>query len=154
TNDGTIIEVNLTTLAQTTIATNGTRGDFVTVDPTNNTLLVTQSDAIVRISPGNFQSNKTNTSTAVTSSPNRSVSGQAVTVTASVSSVVSGSGTRAGTVTFYYDQQDAAHQIGSAKALSGGSATSDPITSLPAGSHTLYAVYGGDVAFNSSTGGV
>ncbi len=33
TNGGTVFEVNLTTNAQTLIASGGSRGDFVTVDP-------------------------------------------------------------------------------------------------------------------------
>ncbi|WP_435011411.1 PEP-CTERM sorting domain-containing protein [Tundrisphaera lichenicola] len=47
-NDGKVIEINLKTLAQTTIATGGSRGDFVTVDP-NGTLLLTQTDSIIRL---------------------------------------------------------------------------------------------------------
>jgi hypothetical protein len=54
TNDGRLVEVNLNTLAQTVIATGGSRGDFVTVDPTNDTLLVIQSDRIVRLSGASF----------------------------------------------------------------------------------------------------
>ena len=57
TNGGTVVEVNLATDAQgnhpqTLIASGGSRGDFVTVDPTNNTLLLTQSDRILRLTPG------------------------------------------------------------------------------------------------------
>ena len=48
TNGGTVYEVNLTTLAQTEIASGGSRGDFVTVDP-NGTLLLTQTDSIYRL---------------------------------------------------------------------------------------------------------
>jgi len=33
-NNGNVVEVNVNTLAQTIIATGGSRGDFVTVDPT------------------------------------------------------------------------------------------------------------------------
>ena len=50
TNDGRLLEVNLTTLAQTVVATGGSRGDFVTVDP-NGSLLVTQTDRIQRLTP-------------------------------------------------------------------------------------------------------
>ena len=53
-NDGRLIEINLTTLAQTVIGTGGSRGDFVTVDPSNNTLLITQSDRILRLSGASF----------------------------------------------------------------------------------------------------
>ena len=48
TNGGTVYEVNLSTLAQTLIASLGTRGDFVAVDP-NGTLLLTQTDSIYRL---------------------------------------------------------------------------------------------------------
>jgi|SRR6516164_698851 len=51
TNAGTVVEVNTTTLAQTVLATGGTRGDFVTVDPLNDTLLITQTDDILRLTP-------------------------------------------------------------------------------------------------------
>jgi hypothetical protein len=54
TNGGTVVEVNLNTLAQTTIATGGSRGDFATVDPSTNTLLLTQTDSIVRLNGASF----------------------------------------------------------------------------------------------------
>lgn len=52
TNDGRVVQIDLTTLTQTVIATGGSRGDFVTVDP-NGTLLITQTDRIMRLTPGN-----------------------------------------------------------------------------------------------------
>ncbi len=52
TNSGTVVEVNLATDAQTLIASGGSRGDFVTADPSNGTLLLTQSDRIIRLTPG------------------------------------------------------------------------------------------------------
>jgi DNA-binding beta-propeller fold protein YncE len=51
TNDGRFVQINLTTMAQTVIASGGSRGDFVTLDPSNGSLLVTQSDSILRLSP-------------------------------------------------------------------------------------------------------
>lgn len=54
TNSGQVFEINQTTLAQTLIATGGTRGDFVTVDPTNDTLLLTQTDKIFRLNGATF----------------------------------------------------------------------------------------------------
>ncbi len=51
TNAGQVFEVNLSTLAQTLIATGGSRGDFVTVDPTDGSLLLTQTDSVVRLIP-------------------------------------------------------------------------------------------------------
>ncbi len=51
TNGGTVVEVNLTTKVQTVIATGGSRGDFVTLDPSNDSLLLTQSTEIDRLTP-------------------------------------------------------------------------------------------------------
>jgi uncharacterized repeat protein (TIGR01451 family) len=51
TNGGTLVEINLTTKAQTVFASGGTRGDFVTVDPTNGALVVSQSDQLARLIP-------------------------------------------------------------------------------------------------------
>jgi hypothetical protein len=50
TNSGTLVEVDLTTLNQVVIATGGSRGDFVTVDP-NGSLLLTQTDSVLRLTP-------------------------------------------------------------------------------------------------------
>ncbi len=52
TNGGTLVEINLATDAQTLIATGGSRGDFATADPSNGTLLLTQTDSIMRLTPG------------------------------------------------------------------------------------------------------
>ena len=49
TNYGELIQVNLATNAQTVIGTGGSRGDFVTVDPPNGSLLLDQSDSILRL---------------------------------------------------------------------------------------------------------
>jgi hypothetical protein len=54
TNGGQVYEINQTTLAQTLIATGGSRGDFVTVDSTNDTLLLTQTDRIIRLNGASF----------------------------------------------------------------------------------------------------
>ncbi len=53
TNAGTVVEVNLTTGAQTIIAQGGSRGDFAVVDPNpnQNSVLLTQSDSVVRLAP-------------------------------------------------------------------------------------------------------
>lgn len=48
TNGGTVVEVNIATLAQTVLASGGSRGDFVTVDP-NGTLLLSQTDDVLRL---------------------------------------------------------------------------------------------------------
>jgi hypothetical protein len=49
TNAGDVVEINLATKAKTVIATGAARGDFVAVDPSNNTLLLTESGEIDRI---------------------------------------------------------------------------------------------------------
>ena len=49
TNGGRLVEIDLTTLMQTEIATGGSRGDFVKVDPNNDSLLLIQSDSILRL---------------------------------------------------------------------------------------------------------
>jgi hypothetical protein len=51
TNNGTVVEVNLMTNAQTLIAQGGSRGDFVSVDPYNGSLLLTQTDRVVDLIP-------------------------------------------------------------------------------------------------------
>jgi hypothetical protein len=48
-NNGTLVDVNLTTLSQTTIVTGGSRGDFVWVDSNNGSLLFTQTDSVLRL---------------------------------------------------------------------------------------------------------
>ena len=50
-NYGTLTLIDKTTLAQTVIADSGSRGDYVASDP-NGTLLVTQSNEIMRLSCG------------------------------------------------------------------------------------------------------
>jgi hypothetical protein len=57
TNSGNVYQIDLTTAALTLIASGGSRGDFVSVDP-NGTLLLTQTDSIVRLTApqgGGFQ---------------------------------------------------------------------------------------------------
>jgi hypothetical protein len=54
TNSGQLYEINLTTNAQTLIATGGSRGDFVSVDPLTNTLLITQTSIVQRLNGASF----------------------------------------------------------------------------------------------------
>ncbi len=49
TNSGTVIQVNLATSVQTLLATGGSRGDFVTVDPIDGSLLLSQTDRFIRL---------------------------------------------------------------------------------------------------------
>src|SRR5205814_888949 len=89
--------------------------------------------------------NKANTSSAVTSSVNPSVFGQAVTFTATVTATAPGTGTPTGTVIF----RDGGTPIGT-NTLSSGQATFTT-SSLSAASHTITVVYNGDANFNTST---
>ena len=50
-NDGRVIQVDLRTNAQTVIATGGSRGDLIAVDPSDGSLLLTQTDRILRLTP-------------------------------------------------------------------------------------------------------
>ena len=89
---------------------------------------------------------KANSSTAVTSSANPSVCGQAVTFTATVTAVAPGAGTPTGTVQFKTNGVN----FGGAVTLSGGSASSPALSSLAVGTLTVTAIYSGDSNFNSS----
>ena len=91
-------------------------------------------------------STKTGTTTTVASSKNPSNFGDQVTFTATVSPS-SGSGTPSGTVTFL----DGSNSLGTGTLDSSGHATFITST-LPAGSHTITASYGGDNTFAPSTG--
>src|ERR1043166_3738689 len=52
TNFGEVWEISLTDPSQKTlIAACGSRGDFIAVDPTSNSLMLTQSDRIKRLTP-------------------------------------------------------------------------------------------------------
>jgi hypothetical protein len=87
------------------------------------------------------------TTTSVISSDASSIYGDAVTFTATVTAT-SGTGTPTGTVQFFVDGS----AFGSPVALVGGSATSDALTALSAGDHTVYAVYSNsDGGFFSSS---
>ncbi len=46
---GVLYQYNLATTALTALTHGGSRGDFVTVDPTNGSLLLTQTDSILRL---------------------------------------------------------------------------------------------------------
>jgi hypothetical protein len=50
TNFGQVVEVDVSTKVQTVIATGGSRGDFLSVDPNGNSLLLTQTDSVLRLS--------------------------------------------------------------------------------------------------------
>lgn len=86
-----------------------------------------------------------NTTTIVSSTPNPSGVNQAVTFTATVSAIAPSTGTPTGSVTF----NDGATALGTG-ALSGGAATFTTFA-LTAGTHSITAVYSGDINFSGST---
>src|SRR5439155_9492889 len=48
THAGTVVELNLNSLAQTTLAEGGSRGDFISPDP-NGSFLLAQTDSLLRL---------------------------------------------------------------------------------------------------------
>jgi hypothetical protein len=101
------------------------------------TATVTNSDVCVI--------NQYSSTTTVTSSISQSVFGQAVTLTANVTST--GAAMPTGTVTFLLDGSTT---LGAAALNSSGQAIFTT-TGLPAGTHSITAVYSGDAAFIAST---
>jgi sugar lactone lactonase YvrE len=49
TNSGNFWQMNMSTNALTLLASGGSRGDFVSVDPSNGTLLITQTNSVLRL---------------------------------------------------------------------------------------------------------
>jgi hypothetical protein len=151
TNGGTLVEVNLATTTQTVMASGGSRGDFVTVDPSNDTLLVTQSDRILRLTPPSgagfaIPLHLVSTTTTLDATPKTSSFGQTVTLTAVVTTA--GTGTPTGTVSFTIDGQTQA-PVG--LIIAGGQDEATFSTkALEPGAHTITAVYNGDTYFASS----
>ncbi len=91
--------------------------------------------------------NQANTTTTVTSTANPAGVGQAISFVATVAAVAPGAGTRTGTVQFILDGAN----FGSPVTLVNGSASSASINSLAIGSHTVSAVYSGDINFAGGT---
>src|SRR5439155_4041334 len=95
--------------------------------------------------------NKANTSTAVSSSVNPSVPGQAVTFTATINITSPGGGTPSGTVQFQIDGSSAGSPVN--VSTSGGVTTASLSTaSLAGGTHSITASYSGDSSFTGSSG--
>jgi hypothetical protein len=90
------------------------------------------------------------TTTALTSSPNPSLFGESVTLSATVTKS-SGSGTPSGTVSFYLGTPSGTHSLLGTATLNSAANATFTTTSLPAGTDSLYAVYGGGGNFAAST---
>jgi hypothetical protein len=89
------------------------------------------------------------TALALSATPNPSTSGDQVTFTATVTTLVSGAGTPAGSVTFV--DQTTGDTLGMADLDSSGKASINTST-LASGSHTIVANYAGNVTFALSSG--
>jgi hypothetical protein len=50
-NNGTVVELDTRTLTQTVIATGGSRGDLAYADPNDDSVLLTQTDLVMRLTP-------------------------------------------------------------------------------------------------------
>ncbi|HEU5001873.1 MAG TPA: Ig-like domain repeat protein [Actinomycetota bacterium] len=98
--------------------------------------------------PGNQTVNKANSATAVASSLTPSFAGESVTFTATVTASPPGAGTPGGTVQF----EDGGSPVGSPATLNGSGVATVSTSGLSVGSHTITAVYGGNLNFNGSTG--
>jgi CSLREA domain-containing protein len=92
------------------------------------------------------------TSTAVTSSLNPSLVTQNVTFTATVTSTSGFAGPPTGTVTFKDGVNPITCSNVGGQALNGSGVATCQIATLPAGSHSITAVYPGDTNFTTSTG--
>ncbi len=98
-------------------------------------------------SPSNLTVGKDDVTVVLNSSNTTPVSGQAVNFTVNVGAQAPGSGTPTGTVQLKIDGTDS----GSPVALTGGSASFDPVTSLLAGNHTVAVAYSGDSSFKTGS---
>ena len=119
---------------------------------THSITAVYSGDTTYAISTSNVVSqvvNQASTTTALTSDPNPSVSGQSVTFTATIAAVSPGSGTPTGTVNFLDDTT----VIGTAEPLTAGVATFSTST-LTVATHSITAVYSGDPNFTTSPSSV
>ncbi len=148
TNGGTVVELNLETAAQTVIASGGSRGDFVAVDPYNGTLLLTQTDRIMRLVPGVFviPPHLLTTTSTLEVTPAISNLGQTVTLTAVVATA--GTGIPTGTVTFTIDGQ--AQAPVTLTEVGGLDQASFTISTLVPGTDAITATYSGDTTFAAS----
>jgi hypothetical protein len=90
--------------------------------------------------------NQAGTSAGMSADINPSVFGQAVQFTATVTATAPGAGTPTGTVQFRIDGSN----VGSPAVVASGVATST-VNNLPAGNHSVAAVYSGDTDFTTST---
>jgi sugar lactone lactonase YvrE len=148
TNGGTRVEVNLATAAKTTIATGGSRGDFVAVDPNDGTLLVTQTDRIMRVVPGVFAIPRLPTITALSALTASAALGQSITFTATVSDLLAGGAVPDGGTVTFSDQNGAI----ASETLLGGVAELTTMSLVP-GTNVVSASYGGTAEFAPSTTG-
>ena len=127
------------------VAAGDSKSATFTANATGSAVIHAPSGSLTGTDSGTITVTAGSTTTALSSSPDPSVFGQSVTFTATVSAVAPATGTPTGTVTF----KDGATTLGTGT-LSGGSA-SFSTNGLSVASHSITAVYGGDVNYNTST---
>ena len=99
-------------------------------------------------SPKNLTVAKAEVDVDITSSDTSTVTGEAVNFTATVGAEAPGGGSPNGTVQLRIDGVD----VGAPVALSGGTVSFPPVTSLGAGPHTVTAVYSGSSNYDGGQG--
>jgi hypothetical protein len=121
----------------------------VAVDGSGDIFIADHLAGVSELTPGiQVTVNPDRTTLSVRSSANTALPGQPISFTAAVTANAPGSGTPTGTVQFQIDGVN----FGPAVPLSGGIATSGPISTLALGSHVITAVYGGDPNDQGSAG--
>jgi hypothetical protein len=149
TPSGTITFKDGTTTLGTATLSNATASlptSFTTVGPHNLLALYSGDATFLPTTATLLEHVQSATTTALTSSPNPSVSGQTITLSAIVTPSTAGSGTPTGTVNFL----DNGAPAGSATLNASGVATLT-LSSLTTGTHTITANYGGDSNFAASS---
>jgi hypothetical protein len=147
---GTLSVLIGTTVVYTAPLTNGALNTTISTIPVGNYTFTVSYGGDANFStstsaPFSMVVNQASTTTTLNSTPNPSVSGQAVTLTAAVAVVSPGTGTPAGSITF----KDGGTTLGTVT-LSNGVATLS-VSSLAIGSRALTAAYGGSTELKAST---
>ena len=142
---GTLNASGVATLSTSTLSVSGSPHSITAVYAgTTDYITSTSSPALSQVV------NHASTTTALTSSANPSVFGQAVTFTATVAAVAPGAGVPTGTVNFL--DGTSTTPIGTGTLNASGVATLSTSTLSVSGSpHSITAVYVGDTSFSTST---
>ena len=136
----------ITILTASSVSWSGAPATVTAINNSNYVFSVTVSAGSVTLT---VHLNQTATTTSVTSNPVGPITqGDSVNFTAGITG-----SPNVGTVSFYFDfGQSDQLQIGGDVPVTGGTATSDSTTALPAGSDLITAIYSGGVGFAGSQG--